>query len=147
MKNKKYLLLYGITIALQFIVIASFCQSTNSNFLIGVWEDARGPLYANGQTELANFKDKNVLVWTNQDGSETVCSYLFDSVNRQLLIGKPQKREVTIDTVLYEVKIINPSEIELYPNRMIFYDHSESKWIDQKINFGVHDHFIRRKNN
>lgn len=146
MKNKKYLLFYGITIAIQFIVIASFCQSTNSNILIGIWEDTRAPLYTNAQTELANFKDKNVLVWTNQDSTETVCSYSFDSLNKRLIIGTPQKMETTIDTVFYDVKFVSQSEIELYPKRIIFYDHSANKWVDQKINFEVHDHFIRRKN-
>jgi hypothetical protein len=145
MKSKKYLLFYGITIAQQFIVIATYCQSKNSNFLIGVWEDARGSHYNKARTELANYKNNNVLVWTNQDSTESVCSYSFDSLNKQLIIGRPQKMETTIDTVFYDVKLISPSEMELYPRRIIFYDHSAKKWIDQKVDFGVVDRFKRRK--
>jgi hypothetical protein len=135
------------TLLFHFIVIFAFSQSTNSNFFLGIWEDARGPLYPKAQTELANFKNNNVLVWTNQDSSQTACTYSFDSLNNLLMIVKPTKMDITVDTIFYEVRIINQSEIELYPKRIIFYNRSENKWINQEINFEVFNHFKRRFTN
>ena len=115
----KLLLIIGIL----FFPGLLFSQSIQPSFLVGKWEF---------QTISLDFKNDSMVMVDLGDEAK-MCSFLIDTIPNDLIISMTSKNDSSLRAMIWKIRKINYSEINLEVFKIKEFNNSTNDWEEQEI--------------